>query len=82
MQTFDQSLFDLYERSEISYDDALRTADSVNDLRLQIKLHSQRAAPSERDLARGTEKLNVQAALDEIRGKGVLGLQLYDRNKF
>jgi twitching motility protein PilU len=82
MQTFDQSLFDLYERGEIGYDDALRTADSVNDLRLQIKLHSQRAAPSERDLARGTEKLNVQAALDEIRGKGVLGLQLYDRNKF
>ena len=43
MQTFDQSLFDLYEAHHISYDDALRNADSVNDLRLQIKLQSQRA---------------------------------------
>jgi twitching motility protein PilU len=43
MQTFDQSLFDLYESNLVSYEDALRNADSVNDLRLQIKLHSQRA---------------------------------------
>ncbi|RTL31953.1 MAG: PilT/PilU family type 4a pilus ATPase [Rhodocyclaceae bacterium] len=42
MQTFDQSLFDLYERSLISYEDALRNADSMNDLRLQIKLKSRR----------------------------------------
>ena len=40
MQTFDQSLFDLYEASHITYEDALRNADSVNDLRLQIKLNS------------------------------------------
>jgi twitching motility protein PilU len=40
MQTFDQSLFDLHEREQISYEDALRNADSVNDLRLQIKLNS------------------------------------------
>ena len=39
MQTFDQALFDLYEAGKISYEDALRNADSVNDLRLQIKLH-------------------------------------------
>ncbi len=43
MQTFDQSLFDLYESQAVTYEDALRNADSVNDLRLQIKLHSQRA---------------------------------------
>lgn len=38
MQTFDQHLFDLYEAGEITMEDALRNADSVNDLRLQIKL--------------------------------------------
>lgn len=40
MQTFDQALFDLHESETISYEDALRNADSVNDLRLQIKLNS------------------------------------------
>jgi twitching motility protein PilU len=42
MQTFDQHLFDLYETGEISYDDALRFADSTNDVRLDIKLNSKR----------------------------------------
>ena len=42
MQTFDQSLFDLFERGLITYEDALRNADSVNDLRLRIKLESKR----------------------------------------
>jgi len=40
MQTFDQMLFDLHEKELTSYEDALRNADSVNDLRLQIKLNS------------------------------------------
>jgi twitching motility protein PilU len=40
MQTFDQALFDLHEHEYISYEDALRNADSVNDLRLNIKLNS------------------------------------------
>jgi twitching motility protein PilU len=40
MLTFDQALYDLHERELISYEDALRNADSVNDLRLQIKLNS------------------------------------------
>jgi twitching motility protein PilU len=57
MQTFDQALFDLYEASQISYEDALRNADSVNDLRLQIKLNSQRAKTQ--DLAAGTEHLTI-----------------------
>jgi twitching motility protein PilU len=57
MQTFDQSLFDLYEANAVSYEDALRNADSVNDLRLQIKLHSQRARNP--DLASGTEHLTI-----------------------
>src|SRR5260221_10925786 len=53
MQTFDQSLFDLFEAGKISYEDALRNADSVNDLRLQIKLHSQEA--KNRDLTAGPQ---------------------------
>ncbi|HET9976316.1 MAG TPA: ATPase, T2SS/T4P/T4SS family, partial [Burkholderiaceae bacterium] len=57
MQTFDQSLFDLYETNMVTYEDALRNADSVNDLRLNIKLNSQRARTS--DLAAGTEHLTI-----------------------
>ena len=57
MQTFDQALFDLYEQHLITYEDALRNADSVNDLRLQIKLSSQRARSA--DLASGTEHLTI-----------------------
>jgi twitching motility protein PilU len=56
MQTFDQALFDLYEEGVINYDHALRNADSVNDLRLNIKLNSRH---SERDLSRGIEHLDV-----------------------
>ena len=47
MQTFDQALFDLYESGLIEYKDALRTADSMNDLRLNIKLNSKLPAPEE-----------------------------------
>ena len=42
MQTFDQALFSLYEDSAISYEDAMRNADSKNELRLKIKLQSKR----------------------------------------
>jgi len=57
MQTFDQALFDLYEGNYVTYEDALRNADSVNDLRLQIKLNSQRARNS--DLSAGTEHMRI-----------------------
>ena len=57
MQTFDQSLFDLYDAGRISYEDALRNADSINDLRLQIKLHSKEA--QDRDLTSGISHLEV-----------------------
>ena len=43
MQTFDQALFDLYESGQISYNDSVYNADSTNDLRLRIKLESDRA---------------------------------------
>ena len=42
MKTFDQALFDLYEAQQISYEEALRNADSKNELRLRIKLESKR----------------------------------------
>jgi twitching motility protein PilU len=57
MQTFDQALFDLYEADKITYEDALRNADSVNDLRLNIKLNSKHA--KNRDLSAGTETLGL-----------------------
>ena len=57
MQTFDQALFDLYESGKISYEDALRNADSVNDLRLAIKLQSKEA--KNRDLTEGIQNLNI-----------------------
>jgi twitching motility protein PilU len=44
MKTFDQSLYELYETGFISYEDALRNADSKNELRLRIKLESKREA--------------------------------------
>jgi twitching motility protein PilU len=57
MQTFDQALFDLYEAGMITYEDALRNADSLNDLRLQIKLHGQEAKG--RDMMAGLDHLDI-----------------------
>lgn len=57
MQTFDQHLFDLYEAGEISYEDALRNADSINELRLMIKLNSKEA--KDKDVMTGIEHLNL-----------------------
>jgi twitching motility protein PilU len=44
MKTFDQNLFELYETGFISYDEAIRNADSKNELRLRVKLESKREA--------------------------------------
>jgi twitching motility protein PilU len=55
MQTFDQALFDLYEAGMIRYEDALRYADSVNDLRIQIKLHSKRPDKPEVEVPEGLD---------------------------
>jgi twitching motility protein PilU len=43
MKTFDQALFDLYEADLVTYEDALRNADSMNELRLRIKLEGKAA---------------------------------------
>lgn len=62
MQTFDQALFRLYEDGAISYDEALRNADSKNELRLKIKLQSKRG---ESAAGRGGESLRLA---NEARG--------------
>ena len=56
MQTFDQALFDLYESDTISYEEALKNADSLNDLRLNIKLHSQHSKDT-----------NVMSGIEHLR---------------
>lgn len=57
MQTFDQALFDHYEAGKITYEDALRNADSVNDLRLSIKLQGAEAKQS--DVLSGLDHLDI-----------------------
>ena len=62
MQTFDQALFDLYTQGEITYEDALRHADSANDLRLMIKLQSETDGEHLSSMADG---LSLQASEEE-----------------
>jgi twitching motility protein PilU len=57
MQTFDQALFDLYEAGKITYEDALRFADSMNEVRLQIKLNSKET--KDRDVNAGIQHLDI-----------------------
>ncbi len=56
MKTFDQALFELFEDGKISYEDALRNADSRNELRLRIKLESKRDFKARDD---GSESLRL-----------------------
>jgi len=58
MQTFDQALFDLFEMGRISYEDALRFADSTNEVRLNIKLKTSKMA-KDKDLSKGIEHLDI-----------------------
>lgn len=59
MQTFDQALFDLIESRQITVKEAFRHADSVNDLRLRLKLESRFSKG--RDFHSGTENIEVEA---------------------
>jgi twitching motility protein PilU len=56
MQTFDQALFELYEADKINYAEALKNADSLNDLRLNIKLNSQHSKDT-----------NVMSGIDHLK---------------
>jgi twitching motility protein PilU len=57
MKTFDMALFDLFEEGRISYDDALRFADSMNEVRLMIKLHSKDSQTMDRSA--GIQHLDI-----------------------
>ena len=59
MKTFDQALFDLYEEGRITYDNAIKNADSVNDIRLRIKLESK--LPGQADVNAGIEDLKIDS---------------------
>ncbi len=63
MRTFDQALFDLFERGIIDYREALRNADSVNDLRLRIKLESKRGRT--KDVFEGTDGIELMETPDD-----------------
>jgi len=65
MQTFDQALFNLYEDGQIKYEDALRNADSVNDLRLRIKLEGKES--SNTDLMDGLDSISMEDHDDKSR---------------
>ncbi|MGH8579438.1 MAG: PilT/PilU family type 4a pilus ATPase [Gammaproteobacteria bacterium] len=67
MKTFDQALFDLYEADLITYDDALRNADSINELRLRIKLEGKEAKGIDR--LDGLDHLGLEKAPEEDRGR-------------
>ena len=67
MKTFDQALFDLYEEDLVTYQDALRNADSMNDLRLRIKLESKAAKGGDR--LDGVQHLSLE---EPEEGSGML----------
>lgn len=62
MQTFDQALFELYDKGEITYEDALSYADSPNDLRLMIKLASETDSEY---LSHAADELTIQQDGDD-----------------
>jgi twitching motility protein PilU len=66
MQTFDQALYDLYDRGEITYEDALAHADSSNDLRLLIKLGSESDADY---LSNAADGLTIQSDEENDSGR-------------
>jgi len=63
MKTFDQALFDLYEEDMITYEDALRNADSMNELRLRIKLEGKAAKDS--DKLEGLDHLSLEESEED-----------------
>ena len=63
MNTFDQALFDLFERGLISYEEALKNADSKNEVRLRVKLESKRAATDPTAIAEGLDLVEEEAGI-------------------
>jgi twitching motility protein PilU len=74
MQTFDQALYDLYEAGDVNYEDALRNADSMSELKLAIKLNSKRARAGD---ASGRPK--VELSLHEERKEEEAPAEMFTR---
>ena len=69
MQTFDQALFKLCEEGRITQDDALRNADSINELRLRFKLHGKNAGIKENSATASALSLHEDEA-EEVDAAG------------
>ncbi|HZW21487.1 PilT/PilU family type 4a pilus ATPase [Noviherbaspirillum sp.] len=69
MRTFDQALFDLYNEGFIGYDEAIRNADSANELRLQIKLRANRGKDGEAAAGGLNLAISEEPEEDEEEGK-------------
>ena len=74
MQTFDQALYDLYEAGDVNYEDALRNADSISELKLTIKLNSKRARASDAD-----GKPKVELSLHEEKKEEEAPAEMFTR---
>lgn len=71
MQTFDMALFELYEAGLVTYEDAMRNADSMNELRLRIKLEGAAAkGRSSLDNLEGPDDLTILSDGDEFDETG------------
>jgi twitching motility protein PilU len=69
MQTFDQHLFDLYNAGKISYDEALRNADGINELRLKIKLNAEQPSSARKTLSL-LDRLGIQDESEKEESAG------------
>jgi twitching motility protein PilU len=65
MQTFDTALFKLYKEGKISLEEAIRNADSANNLRLKIKLSNENKDPSESVASQGLSLESIATDVDE-----------------
>ena len=63
MNTFDQALFDLFERGVISYEEAMKNADSKNEIRLRVKLESKRAATDPNAIDEGLDLVEEETGM-------------------
>ncbi len=68
MQTFDQALFNLFQDGKISEEEALKNADSANNVRLKIKFAKEGGVAGEDDMGLSIEALEVEEAEEEGRG--------------
>ena len=81
MRTFDWSLFELYNDGHIGYEEAIRNADSANELRLNIKLRSTRGEPASAAMGEATLSLHEYQSPAEIEAARKQALALQEENK-